>query len=92
MGREKRAQPGPATAKERHKRAGKITKAIDRSEPLPPGLVAAKPMSAVTKSKHQSYFEFIENKDKKKPLLFEVRFTQLGHFPALVSDSTYLQP
>ncbi|KAF6821239.1 hypothetical protein CSOJ01_00245 [Colletotrichum sojae] len=72
MGREKRAHPGLATAKDRHKRAGKITKAIDRSEPLPPGLVAAKPMNAVTKSKHQSYFEFIENKDKKKPLLFEI--------------------
>ncbi|KAL0940767.1 uncharacterized protein CTRU02_203530 [Colletotrichum truncatum] len=72
MGREKRNLPGAATAKDRHKRAAKVSKAIDRSEPLPPGLVAAKPMNTVTKSKHQSYFEFIENKDKKKPLLFEI--------------------
>lgn len=74
MGREKRTQPGPgATAKDRHKKAGKVSKTIDRSAPLPPGLVAAKPINAITKIKHQSYFEFIENKDKKKPLLFEVR-------------------
>ncbi|EQB53553.1 hypothetical protein CGLO_06707 [Colletotrichum gloeosporioides Cg-14] len=72
MGREKRSQPGPATAKDRHKRAGKPSKTLDRSVPLPPGLVAAKPVNAVTNSKHQSYFEFIENKDKKKPLLFEI--------------------
>ncbi|KAJ0378108.1 hypothetical protein COL26b_003534 [Colletotrichum chrysophilum] len=72
MGREKRSQPGPATAKDRHKRAGKPSKTLDRSVPLPPGLVAAKPVTAVTNSKHQSYFEFIENKDKKKPLLFEI--------------------
>ncbi|TDZ34767.1 hypothetical protein C8035_v002545 [Colletotrichum spinosum] len=26
----------------------------------------------MTKSKHQTYFEFIENTDKKKPLLFEI--------------------
>ncbi|KAI8229184.1 hypothetical protein K4K55_007139 [Colletotrichum sp. SAR 10_96] len=72
MGREKRSQPGPATAKDRHKRAGKPSKTLDRSVPLPPGLVAAKPVNAVANSKHQSYFEFIENKDKKKPLLFEI--------------------
>ncbi|WYZ37484.1 hypothetical protein EsH8_II_000990 [Colletotrichum jinshuiense] len=73
MGREKRTQPGPgATAKDRHKKAGKVSKTIDRSAPLPPGLVAAKPINAITKIKHQSYFEFIENKDKKKPLLFEI--------------------
>ncbi|KAI8277151.1 hypothetical protein K4K59_009586 [Colletotrichum sp. SAR11_240] len=72
MGREKRSQPGPATAKDRHKRAGKPSKTLDRSVPLPPGLVAAKPVNSVTSSKHQSYFEFIENKDKKKPLLFEI--------------------
>lgn len=72
MGRERRAKAGPVSAKDRHKRAGKIGKPIDRSEPLPPGLVAAKPIKTITNSKHQSYFEFIENKDKKKPLLFEV--------------------
>lgn len=73
MGREKKPHPGPGTtAKDRHRKAGKINKAIDRSQPLPPGLVAAKPVTVVNNSKHQSYFEFIENKDKKKPLLFQV--------------------
>ncbi|KAJ3943837.1 uncharacterized protein N0V96_006770 [Colletotrichum fioriniae] len=72
MGREKKPHPGPGTtAKDRHRKAGKINKAIDRSQPLPPGLVAAKPVTVVNNSKHQSYFEFIENKDKKKPLLFQ---------------------
>lgn len=75
MGREKRTQPGPrGAAKDRHKKAGKVSKPIDRSAPLPPGLVAAKPVKAVTNTKHQSYFEFIENKERKKPLLLEVRF------------------
>ncbi|OHF00378.1 hypothetical protein CORC01_04359 [Colletotrichum orchidophilum] len=73
MGREKKTHPGPGTtAKDRHKKAGKVGKAIDRSAPLPPGLVAAKPVNVVNNSKHQSYFEFIENKDKKKPLLFQI--------------------
>ncbi|KAK1728087.1 uncharacterized protein BDZ83DRAFT_148888 [Colletotrichum acutatum] len=73
MGREKKPHPGPGTtAKDRHRKAGKINKAIDRSQPLPPGLVAAKPVTVVSNSKHQSYFEFIENKDKKKPLLFQI--------------------
>ncbi|GKT49392.1 uncharacterized protein ColSpa_09573 [Colletotrichum spaethianum] len=72
MGREKRTQPGPrGTAKDRHKKAGKVSKPIDRSAPLPPGLVAAKPVNAIASNKHQSYFEFIENKERKKPLLLE---------------------
>ncbi|GKT57334.1 hypothetical protein ColTof4_11483 [Colletotrichum tofieldiae] len=72
MGREKRTQPGPrGTAKDRHKKAGKVSKPIDRSAPLPPGLVAAKPVTAIAGNKHQSYFEFIENKERKKPLLLE---------------------
>ncbi|KAK6226268.1 hypothetical protein QIS74_02315 [Colletotrichum tabaci] len=72
MGREKRTQPGPrGAAKDRHKKAGKVSKPIDRSAPLPPGLVAAKPVKAITNTKHQSYFEFIENKERKKPLLLE---------------------
>ncbi|KAK1688616.1 hypothetical protein BDP55DRAFT_692260 [Colletotrichum godetiae] len=73
MGREKKPHPGPGTgAKDRHRKAGKVNKAIDRSAPLPPGLVAAKPVTVVNNSKHQSYFEFVENKDKKKPLLFQI--------------------
>ncbi|KAK1998565.1 hypothetical protein LX36DRAFT_31023 [Colletotrichum falcatum] len=72
MGREKRTQPGPrGTAKDRHKKAGKVSKSIDRSAPLPPGLVAAKPVNAMVSNKHQTYFEFIENKERKKPLLLE---------------------
>ncbi|KAK2044385.1 hypothetical protein LZ31DRAFT_554326 [Colletotrichum somersetense] len=72
MGREKRTQPGPrGTAKDRHKKAGKVSKPIDRSAPLPPGLVAAKPVNAIVSNKHQTYFEFIENKQRKKPLLLE---------------------
>ncbi|KAK1597743.1 uncharacterized protein LY79DRAFT_599750 [Colletotrichum navitas] len=72
MGKEKRTQPGPrGTAKDRHKKAGKVSKPIDRSAPLPPGLVAAKPVNAIVSNKHQTYFEFIENKERKKPLLLE---------------------
>ncbi|OLN95366.1 hypothetical protein CCHL11_04745 [Colletotrichum chlorophyti] len=73
MGREKKTQPGPgATAKDRHKKAGKASKAIDRNAPLPPGLVAMKPANQITKIKHKSYFELIENKDKKEPLVFDI--------------------
>ncbi|KAJ9141876.1 alanine and arginine rich protein [Pleurostoma richardsiae] len=73
MGREKKLGPGAATgahAKERHKRA----KRVDNNEwaaPLPAGLVA-RPTKPVVKSKHQSYFEIVENKDKKKKLEFQV--------------------
>ncbi|KDN63926.1 hypothetical protein CSUB01_08734 [Colletotrichum sublineola] len=64
--------PGPrGTAKDRHKKASKVSKPIDRSAPLPPGLVAAKPVNAIVSNKHQSYFEFIENTERKKPLLLE---------------------
>jgi hypothetical protein len=38
---------------------------------LPTGLVA-KPIVAQTKSKHRSYFEFVENTNKKKKLEFTV--------------------
>lgn len=51
---------------ERHKRKNRVP-LIDR--PVPPGFVA-KP--AIPKSKHQTYFEFVENKNKKKPLEFQV--------------------
>ncbi|KAH6885776.1 hypothetical protein B0T10DRAFT_84356 [Thelonectria olida] len=65
MGREKRnllvGQAGGA--KERHKRAQRSQ--YDPNAPVPEGFVA-KP--ALPKSKHQSYFEFVENKEKKKKL------------------------
>lgn len=73
MGREKRAAPGAGTgdhAKERHKRDRKGN-VIDWSAPLPPGLVA-RPEQPRVSSKHKSWFEFIENKDKKKKLELEV--------------------
>lgn len=38
---------------------------------MPKGLVA-KPVFQQPKSKHHSYFEFVENKEKKKKLEFEV--------------------
>lgn len=44
---------------------------MDWTAPLPPGLVA-KPDRPQCSSKHKSWFEFIENKDKKKKLEIEV--------------------
>lgn len=53
--------------KERHKRAQRSQ--YDPNAPVPEGFVA-KP--AIPKSKHQSYFEFVENKEKKKKLEHKV--------------------
>ncbi|KAL2256743.1 hypothetical protein VTK26DRAFT_1189 [Humicola hyalothermophila] len=72
MGRDRKNAPGPASgdhAKERHKRDRKGN-LIDWTAPLPPGLVA-RPERPRISSKHKSWFEFIENKDKKKKLEFE---------------------
>ncbi|KAK3297686.1 uncharacterized protein B0H64DRAFT_129834 [Chaetomium fimeti] len=72
MGREKKSAPGVGTgdhAKERHKRDRKGN-LIDWTAPLPPGLVA-RPEQPRVSSKHKSWFEFIENKEKKKKLEFE---------------------
>ncbi|KAK0705241.1 hypothetical protein B0H67DRAFT_613675 [Lasiosphaeris hirsuta] len=74
MGREKRGGvvvPAGGHAKDRHKRDRKGN-IIDWTAPLPPGLVA-RPDRPQPNSKHKSYFEFIENKDKKKKL--ELQFT-----------------
>ncbi|KAK4101462.1 hypothetical protein N658DRAFT_558946 [Parathielavia hyrcaniae] len=79
MGREKRSAPGVGAgdhAKERHKRdrRGNLIdrkgNVIDWTAPVPPGLVA-RPEKPRVSSKHKSWFEFIENKDKKKKLEFE---------------------
>ncbi|QPG97519.1 hypothetical protein C2857_006445 [Epichloe festucae Fl1] len=70
MGREKRRSILPAGAsgsKERHKRAQRAQ--FDPLAPAPEGLVA-KP--SVPKSKHHTYFEFVENKEKKKKLEVQV--------------------
>lgn len=59
--------PAPLGAKERHRRN---IRDIDRSAPLPPGLVARK---EVPKSKHTTYYELVDNDAfKRKPLDFEV--------------------
>ncbi|KAF4467290.1 hypothetical protein FALBO_5825 [Fusarium albosuccineum] len=69
MGREKRSLPAAVAGgpKERHRRAQRSQ--YDPTAPVPPGFVA-KP--AIPKTKHHSYFEFVENKDKKKKLEFQI--------------------
>ncbi|KAG6040594.1 hypothetical protein E4U41_007788 [Claviceps citrina] len=70
MGREKRKPilpAGASGAKERHKRVQRAQ--FDSLAPIPEGLVA-KP--SVPKSKHHTYFEFVENKEKKKKLEVQV--------------------
>ncbi|KAK3372830.1 hypothetical protein B0T24DRAFT_526941 [Lasiosphaeria ovina] len=73
MGRDNSAGPGPARgnhAKDRHKkdRRGNL---IDWNAPMPEGLVARRDNPKLT-SKHRSYFEFIENTNKKKPIDLKV--------------------
>lgn len=70
MAREKRTLPAAVVggAKERHRRA--LRSQYDPKAPVPQGLVA-KP--AIPKIKHHSYFEFVENKEKKKKLEFQVQ-------------------
>jgi len=71
----RRAVPGDH-AKVRHMRDRRGNLHV-WGDTLPPGLVA-KPVMAQPKSKHRSYFEFVENTDKKKKLEFQV----LGTFQA----------
>lgn len=73
--RRERKRPGLRTgpgdqAKERHLR-DRNGVLHDWSAPLPRGLVA-RPVIQQPKSKHHSYFEFVENKEKKKKLDFQV--------------------
>ncbi|KAG5984701.1 hypothetical protein E4U55_003648 [Claviceps digitariae] len=70
MGREKRKPmllAGASGTKERHKRAQRAQ--FDPLAPVPEGLIA-KP--SVPKFKHHTYFEFVENKEKKKKLEVQV--------------------
>ncbi|KAI9170945.1 hypothetical protein HJFPF1_00424 [Paramyrothecium foliicola] len=69
MGREKRILPAAVVGgpKERHRRAQRSQ--YDPTAPVPEGFVA-KPTAP--KTKYQSYFEFVENTDKKKKLEFQV--------------------
>jgi hypothetical protein len=71
--KDRKAGPGSNAgqhAKESHKRDRKGV-LHDWSGPVPQGLVA-KPHIAQRKSKHKSYFEFVENKEKKKKLEYQV--------------------
>lgn len=89
MGREKRHAPGAGAgdhAKERHKRDRKGN-LIDWTAPLPPGLVA-RPEKPRISSKHKSWFELVENKDRKeKKLEYEVFEPQ--HLISRSSESGY---
>lgn len=70
MGREKRSGHGSlpgAHAKERHK------KRLRAQTVSNPPVLNARPEVHNLKSKHHSYYEIVENKDKKKKLEFEVR-------------------
>ncbi|RKK29091.1 hypothetical protein BFJ65_g1029 [Fusarium oxysporum f. sp. cepae] len=70
MGREKRNLPAAVAGgpKERHRRAQRSQ--YDHTAPVPPGFVAKPALPKTTK--HHSYFEFVENKDKKKKLEFQI--------------------
>ncbi|KAJ4261589.1 hypothetical protein NW762_007020 [Fusarium torreyae] len=70
MGREKRNLPAAVAGgpKERHRRAQRSQ--YDPTAPVPAGFVAKPALPKTTK--HHSYFEFVENKDKKKKLEFQI--------------------
>jgi hypothetical protein len=73
MGREKKggSRPVPGTnAKDRHRR-DRRGNPIDWAQPVPAGLVARREPPKL-KSSHHTYFELVENTDKKKKLEFEV--------------------
>ncbi|UNI24793.1 hypothetical protein JDV02_010516 [Purpureocillium takamizusanense] len=68
MGNNKRKTPAAVAGgpKERHKRAQRHANASLSPQP-PPGLGAKRPLPQ-PKDKHHTYFEFVENKDRKKKL------------------------
>ncbi|KAF4336346.1 hypothetical protein FBEOM_9799 [Fusarium beomiforme] len=70
MGREKRNLPAAVAGgpKERHRRGQRSQ--FDHTAPVPAGFVAKPALPKTTK--HHSYFEFVENKDKKKKLEFQI--------------------
>jgi len=76
MGKDKKSGQGtthgtrPGThAKERFRKNGRD---LDWTIPAPPGLQARPDVPSI-RSKHQSYYELVENKDKKKRLEYQVR-------------------
>lgn len=60
--------------RDRPKKAPKPKPVFDRSIQAPAGLVAKNP-PPLPKLKHQSYFEFVENTNKKKQLEYQVDST-----------------
>lgn len=79
MGREKRNPQAAASSgpKERHRRNQRTT--WDPNAPTPKGFIAKRAMPKAT-SKHHSYFEIVENEDKKKKLEFQVPMVLLLFF------------
>jgi hypothetical protein len=71
-GKKKAPKAAPRGPKEKHKRQQQD--ALDPKAPPPPNLAAlGVPKIPAVKSKHHSYFEFVENKGhKKKKLEFQV--------------------
>lgn len=74
------AASGP---KERHKRSQRSQYHHPYSPP--PDTFKAKP--SLPKSKHHSYFELVENKEKKKKLEYQVRFVGAICNPSTVVSS-----
>lgn len=76
MGRDKKKKGAVATAptgthaKSRHKKDRKGN-SVDWAAPLPPGLVAIPDKPQLSK-KYKTWYEAVENKNKKKRLEFEV--------------------
>jgi hypothetical protein len=67
------------SAKLRHMRDRRGNLHVWNAQPLPTHLIA-KPTVAQPKSKHRSYFEFVENSNKRKKLEFQVE-AQAGRAP-----------
>lgn len=85
MGRGRRglvpaAASGP---KERHKRSQRFQYHHPFSPP--PDTFKAKP--SLPKSKHHSYFELVENKEKKKKLEYQVSFVGATYKPSMLVSS-----
>jgi hypothetical protein len=69
MTREKKKAPAPVHGAAAAARRAKMERAMQYSEPVWRNL---NPLKAPPKMKHRSYFEAVENTDKKKKLEFEV--------------------
>lgn len=69
MGKEKRAAPVVAAGGSKERKSKSQKSQYDSSAPVAEGFEAKR---AVPKSKHHSYFEFVENDGKKKKLEYQV--------------------